>query len=183
MDILPPHWSEVDEITDLAKATQIKINTRLIKIAAPKSKDKKPLLTDRGTLTPRLPSPGYPPPTGDYIAPARADDSRRNAMPPTFLTSLTFMIHIKNEKVAGKTQAALKLQYSVPPSDGCWLCRFKVADRNFHKESECKILKSLYAYSSVLSSTYAMPYKQQQAYKTTSSLPALAPLTNQLQMC
>ena len=110
MDILPPHWSDVDEITDLAKATQIEIDTRLIKIATPKTKGKKPPHTDRGTLTARLPTAGYLPHTGDFITSVRADDSRRNTMPPTFPTNLSFMLHIKSEKAAGKTQASLKLK-------------------------------------------------------------------------
>ena len=77
METLPPHWSDVDEITDLAEATQTEIDTRLLNLASPKPKDKKPPPTDRGPPTPRLPNPRYPPPTGDIIMPTRADDSRK----------------------------------------------------------------------------------------------------------
>ena len=42
MDDLPRHWSDVDEITDLAEATQIEIDTRSIILPTAIAKIKKP---------------------------------------------------------------------------------------------------------------------------------------------
>ena len=72
MNDLPPHWSDVDEITDLAEATQIEIDTRLLRLAT--TKPKEPTRTPRnivpGTTPTSQPSPS--PPISDL--PARASD-------------------------------------------------------------------------------------------------------------
>ena len=59
MNNLPPNWSDVNKITDLAEATQIKIDTRLLKLSSPKPKDtpKHP----RNTAPAPVPIPTPPP--------------------------------------------------------------------------------------------------------------------------
>jgi hypothetical protein len=167
MDDLPLHWRDVDEIIDLAEATQIEIDTRLLKLSSPnKPKDKKPLDRTKPLLAP----------TTDDTTPRvpRADDSRRMAMPAPHTTSGAFGYHIRIESQRGTTRAALKSKYAGPPSDGCWLCRFKLTDPTFHNDTECKILNNLYPYvkPTVVS---LMPTHQQAMKMTTPSIPSTAP--------
>jgi hypothetical protein len=179
MDMLPPHWSDIDEVTDLADATQIEIATRNLTFKAiPKLKPKTDIeRTPRGP--PRGPPDAATTPSIEY--PPRADDSR-SSMPTQFSTSKDFMIHVKNEATNGKTRAQMKTQFSTPIGQGCWLCRFKQDDNAFHLDTTCKILNNVFAYSFSLGdyiSTVSQPapHKPQviSSSKKTIPSPTVAP--------
>lgn len=78
MELLSRHWTDIDEFTDLADATQIEINTCLLDFTPIKPKLPK-LPTDLKTR--RIAGEPLPPLT-EHIS--RADDSRRYSMPISF---------------------------------------------------------------------------------------------------
>ena len=178
MNDLPPHWSNVNEITDLAEATQIEIDTRLLKLATSKPKD-----TDRNPRNTRNVLPGPTPPTqptpiipnSDH--PPCADGSHRYSWPPTYTGGKDFCHHIRKEMEAGKTQESLKLRYATPADQGCWLCRFKKTDPAFHQDTTCNLLKIFYPYSSEFSLDNTF-----RACKTTLP-PAHTVISTPLMMC
>jgi len=88
VDDLPRHWSDVDEITDLAEATQVEIDTCGIILPTVIAKIKKP---QNAPLQPRLPkartptlAPGFEPRDRGWEPKERADDSRHSPFPTTF---------------------------------------------------------------------------------------------------
>ena len=99
--LLPPQFKDVqytllmdDEITDIAKATQIEINTCKLTFQKAKilEKLKKPQLQPSVRQPSQPTSPAVP-----IDLPPRADDSRRNPMPLPFTTSKGFYYHIKDK--------------------------------------------------------------------------------------
>jgi len=158
MDILPRHWSGIDEVTDLADATQIEIATRNLTFAPIKPK---PLPKPETERKPRGTPPNIPNPKPRTEFPPRADDSHRTSMPTPYTTSRDFCIHVKAEARNGKTRAQLKNLYSTPIGQGCWLCRFKQEDVNFHLDTACNVLNNVFVYDYSLDT-----------YSTTLSPPA-----------
>jgi len=185
MDDLPPHWNDIDKITDLAEATQIEIDTLILVFlqSKPKEHPKPARITqhNRSTILPSAPA------TTSELPP-EADDSCRYPMPTTFPTSKDFCTHIRVESRAGKTQAKLKIKYATPDTHGCWLCRFQQGDKAFHTDSECNLLKILYPYLSSPNVYLSVPTLASQYQLISSNRKTLPsditnPSSNTINMC
>ena len=93
------------------------------------------------------PAPGFEPRDRGRETKERADDSCRTSFPPTFPSSKDFCNHVRTESANGETRAELKLKYATAPGLGCWVCRFKPTDTNFHTDANCKLLNTFYPYN------------------------------------